>query len=205
MSRDLEKETPPSYHLEISDHDIYEAMKEIPGYLDVTPGDLKEIYAHAYHHALARISCSVKAVDLMTRTVHAVEKETPLEEVAKIMARNKISGVPVLDGNGRVAGIISEKDFCRNLGDQQARSLMGVISECLENRDCLAMDLRAHKAGDIMTSPAVTVGEEAVLGVITEILTEKGINRVPVVDRQGGLVGIVSRADIVRVSFEKPG
>jgi len=188
--------------LEISDDDIYEAMKEIPGYLDVTPGDLKEIYAHAYRHALARIACSVKASALMTRTVHAVKQDTPLEEVAEIMARNEISGVPVLDESRRIVGIISEKDFCSNMGDQQARSLMGVISECLENRDCLAVTLRAQKAGDIMTSPAVTVHEETTLREITTILTENNINRVPVVDRRGILAGIVSRADIVRVSFE---
>jgi len=190
--------------LAISDEDIYEAMKDVPGYLDVTPGDLKEVYAHAYRHALARIASSVKASDLMTSTVHAVGPESPLEDVARLMAREEISGVPVVDETRRVVGIISEKDFCSNLGDQQARSLMGVISECMDHRSCLAMTLRARKAADIMTSPAITVHEETVLGEIRAVLARNRINRVPVVDRRGGLVGIISRADILRASHERP-
>ena len=100
MSPDTEKESGALFQIDISDDDIYEAMKDIPGYLDVTPGDLKELYAHAYRHALERIACSVRASDLMTRKVHSVNKETPLKDVAELMAKNEISGVPVLDRNG---------------------------------------------------------------------------------------------------------
>jgi len=201
MKPEPKEESKPLLRIELSDDDIYEAMKEIPGYLDVTPGDLKEIYGHAYRHALERIAGSVKAADLMTRDVHAVRRETPLRDVAEIMTRNQISGVPVVDEDRRLAGIISEKDFCSHMGDQSARSLMGVITECIQNRGCVAMTLRAQKAEDIMTFPVVTVQEETPLRAIKALLTKKNINRVPVVDRDGVLVGIVSREDIVRASF----
>jgi len=140
----------------------------------------------------------------MTNVVHTVQLETPLRDVAKIMAEHKISGVPVIDADKKVVGIISEKDFCSHMGDRRAGSLMGVIAECVNNRGCLAMTIQDQKAKDIMTSPAITVPEDAVLLTITDVLTKNQINRVPVVDRQGRLAGIVTRADIVGISFKKP-
>ena len=191
----------PIFDVEISDEDIYEAMKDIPGYLDITLGDLKEIYFHAYRRALERLTCSVRARDLMTTNVHCARRGTPLKEVAEIMAKNAISGVPVVEEDGSVVGVISEKDFFSQMGGGDPKSLMGVIAECLQNKDCLAVNIRAHKAEDLMTSPAVTVREDTVLIEISNTLTEKKVNRVPVVDQQGRLLGIVSRADIVRASL----
>lgn len=189
---------------DISDADIYEAMKEIPGYLDITPGDLKEIYLHAYRHAFERISSSIKGSDMMTRQVLCVQKETPLSAVAEIMANNDVSGVPVVDPGQHVLGIISEKDFCTHMGVPGPKSLMGIIHHCLQNRGCLAVTLRQQSAGDIMTSPAVTVHEDTPLVEITSVLAKNNINRVPVVDRSDRLVGIVSRADIVRGLHQTP-
>jgi len=204
MTRRTTREHAPPPWTDVSDDDFYQAMKEIPGYLDVTPGDLKEIYAHAHRHALQRIANSVRAADVMTAQVLAVRPETPLGDVAEIMARNEISGVPVVDEERRVAGVISEKDFCTHMGDRSATRLMGVIADCIRNRGCLAMTLRARAAGDIMTSPAVTVPEDAPLGQILAALAAHRINRLPVVDRTGRLAGIVSRADIVRLPFGPP-
>ena len=58
--------------VDISDDDIYEAMKDVPGYLDITPGDFKEVYLQAYRHAISRVMKSVKAADVMTRQVISV-------------------------------------------------------------------------------------------------------------------------------------
>jgi CBS domain-containing membrane protein len=204
MSRD-NNNTKPILQIQVSEDDIYEAMKDIPGYLDITPGDLKEIYFHAYQHALERIEHSLKASDFMTRQVLAVYRETPLGEVAEIMAANGISGIPVIDPEKHVLGIISEKDFSRHMGDCRLISLMGIIADCINNRCCAAMTIREKKAEDIMTSPAIVAPEDASLGEIKSLLAQKNINRVPVVDKTGCLTGIVSRADIVRISFEKPG
>ena len=191
------------FSVEIFDDDIYEAMKEIPGYIDVTPGDLKEIYAHAYRHAFDRITSSVRARDLMNTQVHTVERETMLRDVADMMAKNQISGVPVVEKNRHVVGVISEKDFCKHMGDRRVKSLMEVIAECVKNQGCLAMTIRERKAEDIMTTPAITVQEDAVLMKITAVLSDKDINRIPVVDPKGVLVGIITRTDIVRISFNK--
>ena len=117
---------------DISDGDIYEAMKEIPGYLDITPADLKEIYRHAFRHARERINRPVKAAAIMTRIVHHVRVDTPLKEVAELMARRRISGVPVLDagrpgGGGHLRKGLPEPDGCARHGARHGhhRSLPG--------------------------------------------------------------------------------
>ncbi len=186
--------------IDLTDSDIYEAMKSIPGYLDITPGDFKELYRYAYQHALARITESVTAKDIMVREVVRVAPDTPLSEVAEIMGARGISGVPVVDLEGKVLGVISEKDFLSRMGAKSPQNFMMVIANCLRAKGCIALPIRAHKAKDIMTSPAITVTEQTSSIAIAQLFSEKAINRVPVVDQADHLVGLVSRADIVQAT-----
>ena len=186
---------------DISDDDILKAMKDISGYLDITPGDFKEIYRFAYRHALDRMTHSVIAREVMTTDVVFVKKDDPLETVAKIMARNGIAGVPVVENGVDVVGVISEKDFLFHMGGEDARSFMEVVAQCLRDKGCVAIPMRRQKAEDIMTSPAITVREDTPVSEIATIFTEKEINRVPVTDDGGKLLGIVAREDIVKSSF----
>ena len=187
--------------INISDDDIYAAMKDVSGYLDITPADLKQVYRAAYGHAVARLTGSLKAKDIMTRDVAAVPRDTPLSEVAAVMARRGISGVPVVDPDGRVAGVISSKDFLAHMGAKEITNFMAVVATCLKEKACKATGLRGENAADLMTSPAITVGEDTPIMELTKILKEKGINRLPVNDSQGRLVGLVSRADILRSMY----
>ncbi len=191
------------YDLEISDKDILEAMKDIPGYIDITTGDFKELYKLAYRHTLARITQSVRARDIMTREVITIKRETPLKEVAALMAEKGVSGVPVIEEDRKVAGVISEKEFLSRMGADNTRTFMGVVAECLKGEGCVAFSIRVKNAEDIMTSPAVTVTEETVLMDITKIFKERNINRVPILDSEGHLTGIVSRNDIVEARIIK--
>ena len=188
-------------NIEISDDDIYEAMKAIPGYLDITPADLKEIYKFAYRHAWERIAQSVKAHDIMTRQVLSVKKDASLKEIAELMAEKSVSGVPVIEEDGKVAGIISEKDFLLHMGARDKTHFMAFVAEYLQGKGCADFPVGLLEAEDIMTSPAIIVREEATVFEISNIFFQKNINRVPVTDREGKLLGIVSRADIVRASM----
>jgi CBS domain-containing protein len=197
------KEEDISFDIKISDEDIYAAMKDIPGYIDITSGDFKELYRLAYRHALKRIVQSIKAGDIMTREVVSVERKIPLSEVANKMAETGVAGVPVVEADKKVAGIISEKDFLSRMGAKNTKSFMGVVAECLKAKGCVAVSIRGQNAEDIMTTPAITVSEDTTVTEIAKIFSEKNINRVPVTNKQGHLVGIVSRADIVKVPVIK--
>lgn len=190
--------------LDISDEDVYEAMRETEGFLDITPADFKELYRLAFRHAAERVM-AVKARDIMTREVHTARPDAPLSDVAETLAHTGVAGVPVVDGEGKVAGVVSEKDFLALMGGEGARGFMGIVAECLKGKGCVAVPARKLKARDVMSSPAVTVGEDTALTEIAGIFTEKGINRVPVVDGAGRLAGIVSRADVVGAFMRRSG
>lgn len=191
-----ENKVPPASDL--SDEDILDAMKEIPGYLDITPGDFKEIYQTAYRHAMSRITSSVRAKDVMTRKVISVKRTTAITEVAGLLAQYQVAGAPVMEENGTVAGMISEKDFLSRMGAKDPKTFMGIVEQCLKGKGCVAVSIRGKTAEDIMSFPAITVSEDSTVEEIARIFTEKNKNRVPVTNAKGILTGIVSRADIMR-------
>ena len=183
--------------LDLTDADVLAAMAEIPGYLDITPHDFKEIYLLAYRHAKTRLAREIKAEDIMTREVATVAEQTPLVEVATLMGERGISGVPVRNRQGQVTGVISTKDFLVHMGAVRP-NFMAVVASCLKTTGCLALPMKNQVARDIMSSPAVVVQPETSWQEIAALLAAHRINRVPVVDQQGQLVGLVSRADLVR-------
>ena len=189
------------YLLDISDEDILAAMKEIEGYIDITLQDFKELYLFTCNHAIDRLLQSIHAKDIMTKKVIFVTKDAPLKDVASLMAENVISGVPVVNTSNDVVGIISEKDFLSSMGTRETQSFMGVINQCLNNKGCIAVPIREKKAEDIMTAPAITVQENTPVSEIMTLFTETKINRVPVLNHDKHLVGIVSRADVLRTSL----
>jgi len=186
--------------VDMSDEDILDAMKSIPGYLDITPGDFKEIFNYAYRHAIDRIAQALQAKDVMTAKVISVTPTTSLKETALAMAAHGVSGIPVIDDRKTVVGIISEKDFLFHMVEKKTRSIMDIIAQCLSNKGCMAIPMRTGQAKDIMIAPVCTVFESTPIFEIASILAEKDINRVPVLDKDGHLVGIVARADIFRTT-----
>ena len=180
----------------LSDDDISQAMKEIPGYLDITPADFREVYALAFRQAVARMIHSIPARDIMTRDVVSCRTDTPLFEVAELMAHHGIGGLPAVDSEANVRGVISEKDFFAHM-DSAAGAFMGVVAQCLRQQSCLAVPIRGKVVDEIMSRPAVTVREDTPLARILELMKQRKLNRVPVLDGKGQLAGIITRDDIL--------
>jgi len=137
--------------------------------------------------------------DVMTRSVVSVQRGTLLKEVAEALIDNRISGVPVLDVDGAVLGVVSEADLLVKEQGADAirhRPLARLFGESRESRDQL-VKLGAMTAAEAMTSPAVTIASGRPIHEAAAIMTARRVNRLPVVD-DGRLVGIVSRADLVR-------
>jgi CBS domain-containing membrane protein len=201
MPDDLDKPEPgPTPGIEIKEEDILEAMRAIPGYLDITPGDFKEVYRLAFAHALERLSRAVTAAEIMTTDVVTVTPDTPVAEVAAAMGRRGVSGVPVVDAGHKVVGVISEKDFLSRMGVVEPRNFMSLVANCLMTKGCVALPIESARAKDLMTTPAVTVAPDTPVRDIAALLTQKSINRVAVADPDGRLLGLVSRGDIVQAT-----
>jgi CBS domain-containing protein len=136
----------------------------------------------------------------MVRAVATTTPETTVETVARLMINLRISGVPVLDRNGRLVGIVTEGDLLRRAetGTERRRSRW---SEWFSANSRLAAEYiksHARRVEDIMTREVVSVGELATLAEIAELMETRRIKRVPVV-HDGKIVGIVSRADLLQV------
>jgi CBS domain-containing protein len=145
----------------------------------------------------------MKVRDVMTRTVLSVRPETPLKDVAALMVEHGISGVPVVDEQGAVVGVVSEADFViKERGREEAlerirhRPLARFLGHADEARAEVAK-IQAATAGSAMSSPAVTIEADRPVREAAAVMVERSINRLPVVE-DGRLVGIVTRADLVR-------
>jgi CBS domain-containing protein len=137
--------------------------------------------------------------DFMTSPVLTVRTTTPLKEVARLLAERHISGLPVVDEQGTVLGVVSEADFLakeRGAEDIHHRRLSRIRGESTETRAQIAK-VRALCAGEAMTAPAITIGSGRPLSEAARLMADRRVARLPVVDR-GALVGIVTRADVVR-------
>lgn len=137
--------------------------------------------------------------DVMTSSVILVHPSTPLKEVAQALIDNGISGVPVVDADGVVLGVVSEADLLVKEQGADAirhRPLSRFFGDSKESRAQL-IKLGATTAGDAMTAPARTITSSRSIHEAAAIMTAHRVNRLPVVD-DGRLVGMVTRADLVR-------
>lgn len=140
----------------------------------------------------------MEAKDVMTTPVVTVGLQASVEEVAELMLKQRISGVPVVDGKNRLQGIVSEGDLIRRLepGSQSHRSWW---LDLLAGRDATAFEYvkaQGRTAADVMTRKVVTVGERTSLANVAALLEHHHIKRAPVV-QAGRVVGIVSRANLL--------
>lgn len=182
----------------MSEEDILQAMRDMHGYVDVTPGDFREIYELAYAHARDRLARTTTAREIMTSPVHCLGLDMAASEAARFLAGRGVTGAPVLDGRGVVCGVVSEKDFLRRMGARGAPSLLGIVSRCLGTPGCLVTDLRGLTVAEFMTAPAVTATADITAEDISSLFMEKSINRLPICDADGRPLGIVTRTDLVR-------
>ncbi len=137
--------------------------------------------------------------DVMTRTVVTVPPWKPLKEVAALLVEHRISGTPVVDQHGAVLGVVSEADLLvkeQGRGAIHHRRFAWLLGEAEETRDQEAKH-DATTAADAMTSPAVTIDADRSTTAAAELMIERRVNRLPVVEN-GVLVGLLSRADLVR-------
>ncbi|MEU9480544.1 CBS domain-containing protein [Streptomyces sp. NPDC048191] len=133
--------------------------------------------------------------DVMTRTVAVVGRRAPFKEIVDLMDDWRVSALPVIEGEGRVVGVVSEADL---LPKEELRD--DPDAGCLQLRrpvDVAKADART--AGDLMSSPAVTVRADATLAEAARLMAREGVKRLPVVEDTGLLAGVVSRADLLKV------
>ncbi len=143
----------------------------------------------------------MKVIDVMSTEVLTIGPQEPLKAAARKMVDHGVSGLPVVDESGKLLGIITEADFLARETTRdhpRARRLLDAIFARPE--DLVA---EADTVGEVMTERVVTITRDATLAEAARVMTTNRVKRVPVVDAEGLLQGILSRADIM-AAFTRP-
>jgi CBS domain-containing protein len=144
----------------------------------------------------------MKVKEVMTTAVLTVRPDTTLKDAAAMLAEHGISGLVVVDLGGQVIGVLSEGDILfKEAGQAPKRPFVDRL--LLLPPSEREAKLNAETVGEAMTAPALTIGPGRPLTKAASMMLDEGVKRLPVVDEAGNLVGIVTRADLVR-AFVRP-
>jgi CBS-domain-containing membrane protein len=151
----------------------------------------------------------MRARDIMTQDVLIARPDDSVEKAARILLENKISGIPVVDAENRVVGIISEKDLIIKAGELKVPFYITLFDSIifLENTMRFNNNLKKYTASRVkeaMTTKVVAVDEDETVSNIVQIMQDKKVNRVPVL-RHGKLIGIITRNDILKAMVSNNG
>jgi CBS domain-containing protein len=140
--------------------------------------------------------------EIMSSSPVTVEPGTTIRQLARILEENEISGVPVVDQDDRVVGVVSKSDLIRRLWEGSQEEAPGYLFELLSEEAGEDVELMPEPlvvVGDFMTEDVVTVSPSDAIPEVAHQMAEAGIHRVIVVDRDGCAVGVVTSLDILRV------
>ncbi len=152
-------------------------------------------------HLRPRMGLEMLVRDVMTKNVISVTKYENIMHVANILTEKNISGLPVVDKEGSVIGIITQADILSMVGVGREHTFKDLLKYMLGEK--LPERRVGHFVGDIMTSPALTIKPEANVAEAVRIMEEKRIRRVTVVNEKNELLGIITRADILKAVINK--
>jgi CBS domain-containing protein len=155
----------------------------------------------ADRHIKSAIGQELLVRDVMTKGVISISKFDPVMQVADILTEKNISGLPVVDKDKKVIGIITQADILSMIGVSRDHTFKDLLRHMLG--ETLPERRIGDHVGDIMTSPAHTIKPEANIAEAVRIMDEKKIRRLTVTDDKGILIGILTRADILKAVINK--
>ena len=143
-----------------------------------------------------------KVADIMTREVITVTPETPIRDLARILSERRINGVPVVDDEGTVIGVVCESDLIDQGQPLHIPTVFAILDSFipLENPWRFQKEfkrLSATKVEDIYSRPAVCISMEADASEVARLMSERKLYTIPVLDK-GKLVGVVGKGDIIK-------
>ena len=141
--------------------------------------------------------------DVMTPQPITVEPDTPLKEAIKILAEKKISGLPVVDKAGKLVGVLSETDLMWQETGVDPPPYIMILDSVIYLQNPARHEKEIHKAlgqtvGEVMSDKPIAVRPNQSLREAAHLMHEKNIRRLPAIDEEGQVVGIITRGDIIR-------
>lgn len=146
--------------------------------------------------------------DIMSKDVIAVSEETTVEDCANLLIEHDLSGLPVLDKEGKIKGMVTEGDLIRRASRMKGPAAIEILGGIfyLENPKKFMENVKKSMgliAKNMMTEDVITIDGDKEIEDAATLLVQNKIKRLPVVDKEGNLIGIVSRKDIMNYLFNK--
>jgi CBS domain-containing protein len=146
---------------------------------------------------------SKTVADVMSHNPVVVRRETPLKDAIAILAERRISGLPVVDESGKLIGIISETDLMWQETGITPPAYIMFLDSVIYLQNPATYDRDLHKAlgqtvGQVMSKNPITVSPDKLLRDAARLMHDKSIHRLPVLDSEGQVIGILTRGDIIR-------
>ena len=162
-------------------------------------------YTHRYMNPLP---ADKLVSEVMTHDVVALTPDMTVHRAWSQMLKNQVKATPVVNVSGKVVGILTDEDLLERAGIQQRLSIAIRLNLDEINQELKSLESSPLLVQDVMTQPVITALENETLGVVTSRMVKSGLKRLPVVNEDGKLVGVLSRLDILRqvanVTYETP-
>lgn len=188
---------------ELSDADILDAMLHIPGYIDISMQDFREIYHLAHHHALERLWSGTTASCLMRNGITPIRHNIMLDQAAKTFVELGYKCLPVVDEHDSIIGMLTESDFLAQLN---VDSFLELLLKMFDNGFEVSHRFHQTLVRDAMSTPVVCIRQDAGFIEMLEKFHLHSGRSMPVVNNDGQLKGLILRKDFIkafRLSEEK--
>jgi len=187
--------------------DFQQALQSMGTYIDITVDDLMSLTQRAEQLANRRTTEAIGVSRVMSQPVRTVHPQTPLTEAAHLMVSERISGLPVVDDDDKLVGIITEADFLRALGVPAHQphhtlwqTLESLFSHLTRHGELEAPDTPVTEH---MVKNVVCVHPEQDMHDVIEVMKRNSVKRVVVCDNERRVLGMVTRSDLVRIFFDR--
>lgn len=203
--RHKHRDPPPLERFGINEEDLHRALQEFDSFLDITEGDLQQVYRRVVAHAARRRLGDITCADVMSRDVVTVTANTPLETAWALLRYHKIKALPVVDLKQRVIGIVTLVDFLKRVD-------LSVYHDFPER---LAGLIRPDRYGygpdqekpavinQVMVTPVITVEATNHIIDLVPMLSDRGHHHVPIVDSDARLLGMVTQSDLIAALYSR--
>jgi CBS domain-containing membrane protein len=188
---------PPADALELDDEDVLDAMRQIPGYLDISTEDFRAIYRLAHAHARQRLLLGLCAAELMRTGIRPLAPDWSLHDAAECLVQQGLKALPVVAADGSVAGMLTENDF---LGCFGVRSVLDLLLRLDAAPPTDVARCRDARVSAQMSAPAICVTEQARAPEMLRAFRRHAGRSMPVVDADGRLRGLLLRKDLLHAA-----
>jgi CBS domain-containing protein len=167
----------------------------------ITLDDVEVVkYTHRY---LNPLPADKHVSEVMTRKVITLTDTMPVAKAWETMLKQSLKAMPVLNAKGEVVGMLTDEDLLERAGLEQHLSVAKRLDEHMVQAEFSTLRKSPLKVADLMTAPAITVREDEALGIAAARMAEHGIKRLPVLNQNGKLVGVLSRLDVLQQVVSK--